>query len=523
MGKTVHSGKDAVSGVMEGITLAARIASITIGPMGRYVVADRAYGVPIMRDAVSAIRALSPMPHLKGMGIAFVRDLAVQTSDIAGDGTATASILFHALMREGQRYLASGVDAGQFTAILEAIAAEATHELERNAKSLGDNSQLERLATNAANGDSVLGRLAARAVSSAGNGMVLAQVANRSETTMVTIEGIRVELAPICTELAISKKVTAETLYNPIFYLFDGVIDDFGSLVPVIEMASKGRPLVVVAENILGAARAGLVLNRSEDVARIFAFKAAKPSLLLKDLLADLSAATGASVYRKEFVQTLGIEGAAGTMADLQLHFDRNVLLIQHPGPRPVPLEEHCKGLRTELVNTSGGHKALEQRLANLEGRSVVINVGGHTEIEAKEARDRISTALRAVAMVRKSGAIVGGGVSLLQAMDAVRKQTELEFHDPLALKCISRALEEPAAQIIKNAGYDPAPILAQLRNAGFTTVFDVTSGTLEECHTVGLYDSAGVVICALTQAVSMAALLLNSQVFITNNVPPVN
>jgi chaperonin GroEL len=516
--KRVTYGQDARLRILSGIALASRAAATTFGPKGRYVIVDRHYGPPVLRDGVGAVRAIELADPIAEMGASLVRQVAVQTSDLVGDGTTTAVLLFHALTAGGIRAAAGGLDPVEIAAGIGEAVDAALRRLTELARPVRGGTHLEQLATVAANGDADIGGLVRRGLEAAGDeGLLTIRVGRARETLMSESSGYVLESRPHSEALAVASINGLRELEDVLVLVVDGPIASFEALTPLAEdILPLDQPLLIIADSIAPDALAGLVENKRSDTLDVAAIRTTVSGERRSELLRDIAAFTGA-----ELVETArGIALERVTAADLgrleRAVFMAEETLLAGGGGGAARIAERRLALEAERAKVQSDYERTElgKRLAYLGGTLVTIDVGGGSELEAKERRDRIDIAAKSAKSALRHGFVAGGGLAFLAAAEALGALRCGSVGHGVGIEVMRRALEAPARQIFANAGLD----FGVMGRAGrYPRGFDVTAGAHRDLVRAGIIDSAGVLDTALTVAAALAQLLLRSEVAVSS------
>jgi chaperonin GroEL len=520
MAKRVTYGQEARLRMLSGIALASRAAATTFGPRGRYVIVDRHYGPPLLRDGVGAVRAIELADPIADMGVGLVRQVAVQTADLAGDGTTSAVVLFHALAAHGIRAAAGGIDLVEICAGIRDAAEAALGRLAELAVPVAGGDHLEQLATVAANGDTEIGRLVRRGLEAAGDHGLLTIRAGRARETLISeSRGYLLETRPHSEALAVDITNGLRELEDVLVLVVDGPVASFDALTPLAEeILPLHQPLLLIAESIAPDAVAGLIENKRGNILDAAAVRSTLSGERRSELLRDITVFTGA-----ELVETArGVALESVTAASLgrleRAVFKAEETLLVGGGGDIGLIEERRLALQAERETAQSDYErdALGKRLAYLGGRLVTIEVGGGTELEAKERRDRIDTAAKAAKSALRHGFVAGGGLAHLAAADALRNLRRGSLGEDVGIDVMHRALQAPARQIFANAGIDFAAVVGRL-DRHYPAGIDVSTG--ERCDLIarGIIDSAGVLATGLTVAAALAQLLLRSEATVSS------
>jgi chaperonin GroEL len=514
--KTVHLHEKARQGILAGVNLLADAAKVTLGPRGRTVLIAKSWGAPsITKDGVTVVKEIEPEGKFEAMGAKILREAAVKTSDLAGDGTTTATILGRAFVREGLRLCAAGYDPMELKRGIDGAVAAVVAELESLSKPVKDKERIAQVGTISANGDAEVGRILADAMEKVGkDGVITVENAQGLETTLEFVEGMRFDrgyLSPYFVTNA--QKMTAE-IEDPFILLFEKKISSLHDLLPVLEkVAQTGRPIVIVAEDVEGEALATLVVNRIRGILKCAAVKAPGFGDRRKAMLEDIAIVTGGRLIAEE----LGDKLENVTLADLgrakRVVLDRdNTTIIDGAGKKDA-IAGRIKQLRGQIEETTSDYdrEKLQERLAKLTGGVAVVRVGAPTEVEMKEKKARVEDAMHATRAAAEEGIVPGGGVALVRASSALDRLS-LSGEQQYGLQIVRRALEEPLRQIAENAGHSPSLAAARVREGKGDFGFNAATETFEPLIAAGVIDPTKVVRTALQNAGSVAGLIVTTE-----------
>jgi chaperonin GroEL len=523
--KSVKFGSDSRDRLVQGVNTLADAVKVTLGPKGRNVVIQKSFGAPIVtKDGVTVAKEVELKDPQENMGAQMVREVASKTADRAGDGTTTATVLAQAIVREGVKYVAAGMNPMDLKRGIDTATRAIVTELESVSKPCSTNREIAQVASLSANSDTAIGDIIAQAMEKVGSkGVITVEDGKGLDNELEVVEGMQFDrgyLSPYFINSA--EKQTAE-LDNPYILLHDKKISNIRDLIPVLEQVAKaGRPLLIIAEDVEGEALATLVVNNMRGILKTVAVKAPGFGDRRKAMLEDIATLTGGSVIAEE----LGLTLEKVTLADLgqakrvEVNKDDTVI-VDGAGDRTA-IDARVKSIQAQIESATSDYdrEKLQERVAKLAGGVAVIRVGAATEMEMKEKKDRIDDALHATRAAVEEGVVVGGGVALLRA--AKRARIDLPVNNPdfaAGVNIVLRAAEEPLRAIAFNAGAEPSVVVNRVLegtgNHGYNAATDQYGDLVEQ----GVIDPTKVTRTALTNAASVAGLLLTTECSI-NEIP---
>src|SRR5678815_4479995 len=530
MAKQIVHGEDSRAAILRGVNQLADAVKITLGPKGRNVVLGRSYGSPtITKDGVTVAKEIDLKDGLENMGAQMVREVASKTSDIAGDGTTTATVLAQAIYREGVKTVAAGVNPMSLKRGIDKAVERATAAIKKLSKPVAGD-MIAQVGTISANGDAAIGELIAEAMKKVGkDGVITVEDAKTMETDLEFVEGMQFDrgyLSPYF--ITDSEKMEAE-LTNPLILLSEKKISSMRDLLPILEQVAKlGKPILIIAEDVEGEALATLVVNKLRGTINVAAVKAPGFGDRRKAMLEDIAVLTGGKVISED----LGIKLENVKLEDLgtarRVTIDKDNTTIIDGGGETNDLQGRVKTLKTQIDDSTSDYdrEKLQERLAKLVGGVAVIRVGAATETELKEKKARVEDAMHATRAAVEEGIVPGGGVVFIRAAKVLDKFKLFEDNedqpagDPdeqIGVNIVKRALEEPLRQIVSNAGKEGAVIVEKVRaeknpNVGYNAVTE----KFEDLVAAGVIDPAKVTRCALQNAASIAGLMLTTEALIS-------
>ena len=521
--KDIRFSEDARAKMLEGVNVLADAVKATLGPKGRNVILDKSYGAPrITKDGVSVAKEITLEDKFQNMGAQMVREVAARTDDLAGDGTTTATVLTQSIVREGMKAVAAGMNPMDLKRGVDLAVTALVSNLESQKKEISSKEEIAQVATISANGDTSIGDDISEAMEVVGKeGVVTVEEAKGLETTLDTVKGMQFDrgyLSPyFCTNM---EKMVVE-LSNPVIMLVDRKISSLQQIVTVLEAVSKSdRPLLMIAEDIEGEGLATLVVNKLRGGLKVAAVKAPGFGDRRNDMLQDMAVLTGATIPLEELGQkledmTVDMLGSAKTVTITK----DTTTIVSGNGDKDA-LEARCEAIRNQIEESTSDYdkEKLQERLAKLTGGVAVISVGGASEMEVKEKKDRIQDALCATRAAIAEGVVAGGGVALLRAMPAL-DTVEVQNHEQqVGVDIIRRAIQEPLRQIATNAGVDGAVVAGKVMEASdAATGYNAAADEYTNMFEAGIIDPTKVVRTALQDAGSVAGLMITTEVMITD------
>jgi len=509
--------------MLRGIDTLADTVKVTLGPKGRNVVLNKAYGAPrITKDGVTVAKEIELSDRFENMGAQMIREVASKTSDLAGDGTTTATVLAQAIVREGIKSVAAGMNPMDLKRGIDVAVTAVLGDIAKRARKVSTNAEIAQVGTISANDDREIGEMIAKAMQKVGNeGVISIEEAKSLDTELDVVEGMQFDRGYLSPYFVTNAEKMLCELDNPYILLFEKKLSGLQPVLPLLEaVVQSGRPLVIIAEEIEGEALATLVVNKLRGGLKVAAVKAPGFGDRRKSMLEDLAILTGGQVISED----LGIKLENVTLAMLgtskKVRIDKDNTTIIGGNGKKKDIEARCTQIRSQVEETSSDYdkEKLQERLAKLSGGVAVIRVGGSTEVEVKERKDRVDDAMHATRAAVEEGVVAGGGVTLLYATRALKSLKPENDDQKVGIGIIRRALTAPAAQILKNAGADSAIIVGKLLEKGDPTHgYDAQSGKYVDMVKAGIIDPTKVVRLALQGAASIAALLITVEAMIAD------
>jgi len=531
MAKQITFGGHARAAILRGVNKLADTVKTTLGPRGRNVVLEKKYGSPtITKDGVTVAKEIDLMDAMENMGAQMVREVAAKTSDVAGDGTTTATVLAQAIFREGVKAVAAGANPIALKRGIDKAVTTAVLEIKKAAKPVSTD-MIAQVGSISANGDHAIGNLIAEAMQKVGNaGVITIEDAKSIETVLEVAEGMQLDRGYLSPYFVTNAETLEAELENPVILLSEKNISAMRDLLPILEEVAKlGRPILIIAEDVAGEALATLVVNRLRGTLSVAAVKAPGFGDRRKDMLEDIAVLTGATVINDE----LGIKLESVMLEELgwarKVTIDQEATTIIGGGGNHGALEARVKTLKAQIENTTSEYdrEKLQERMAKLVSGVAIIRVGATTEIELKEKKARVEDAMHATRAAVEEGIVPGGGVVLIRAAKALNKlklfatdqegKSSGDEDEQIGVNIVKRALEEPLRQIVANAGKEGAVIVERVRSEKNPNIgYNVLSEKFEDLIAAGVIDPAKVSRCALQNAASIAGLLLTTEVLIS-------
>ncbi|MDR2366648.1 MAG: chaperonin GroEL [Deltaproteobacteria bacterium] len=517
--KEIKYSVKAREAIMRGVDILADAVKVTLGPKGRNVILEKSFGAPtITKDGVTVAKEVELEDKFENMGAQMVKEVASRTSDLAGDGTTTATVLAQAIYREGQKLVAAGVNPMALKRGIDAAVEAATAELREMSKATKDQKEIAQVGTISANNDPTIGNIIAEAMDKVGKeGVITVEEAKSMDTTLDVVEGMQFDrgyLSPYFVTDAEKMVVHQEEAY---VLLVEKKISNMKDLLPILEqIAKQGRPLFIVAEDVDGEALATLVVNKLRGTLHTCAVKAPGFGDRRKAMLEDIAILTGGRVISDD----LGIKLESITLNDLgrakKITVDKDNSTIVDGAGSKASLEGRVKQIRAQIEETTSDYdrEKLQERLAKLIGGVAVINVGAATEIEMKEKKARVEDALHATRAAVEEGIVPGGGVALVRCIPALNN-VQASGEAAQGVNIIRRALEEPLRQIAINAGHEGSVVVEKVRNESGNVGFNAETAAYEDLMAAGVIDPAKVTRFALQHAASVSSLLLTTECMI--------
>jgi len=495
--KEVHFSDIARNKMLRGVDVLANAVKVTLGPKGRNVVLDKAFGAPtVTKDGVSVAKEIELEDKFENMGAQMVKEVASQTSDIAGDGTTTATVLAQSIVREGLKAVAAGMNPMDLKRGIEKAVAAATQALADMSKPCNDEKEIAQVGSISANSDKSIGEIIANAMAKVGQeGVITVEEGKSLDNELDVVEGMQFDRGYLSPYFITNQDSMSAELEEPYVLLYDKKISNIRDLLPTLEAVAKsGKPLLIIAEDIEGEALATLVVNSMRGIIKTCAVKAPGFGDRRKAMLQDIAILTGGQVISEE----VGVDGA-GEKAEI---------------------DGRVEQIRTQIEQATSDYdkEKLQERVAKLAGGVAVIKVGAATEVEMKEKKDRVDDALHATRAAVEEGVVAGGGVALIRAIDAVDKVTGDNADQDTGIAIAKRSMEEPLRQIVSNAGDEPSVVVNKVREGSGNHGYNAATGEYGDMVGMGILDPTKVTRYALQNAASVAGLMITTEAMIADS-----
>ncbi len=519
--KEVKFHSEARERMLRGVDVLANAVKVTLGPKGRNVVIDKSFGAPrITKDGVSVAKEIELEDKFENMGAQMLREVASKTNDLAGDGTTTATVLAQAIVKEGAKAVASGMNPMDLKRGIDLAVDAVVKELKTNARKITSNSEIAQVGTISANGDSEIGRYLAEAMEKVGNeGVITVEEAKTADTELEVVEGMQFDRGYLSPYFVTNQDKMRVELEDPYILIHEKKLSNLQAMLPVLEaVVQSGKPLLIIAEDVEGEALATLVVNKLRGGLKIAAVKAPGFGDRRKAMLEDIAILTGGTVISEDLGiklenVTLNMLGRAKKVAIEK----ENTTIIDGVGSK-AEIDGRVAQIRAQIEETTSDYdrEKLQERLAKLAGGVAVIRVGGSTEVEVKEKKDRVDDALHATRAAVEEGILPGGGVALLRAVKALDNLDTAHQDQKVGIEIVRRAIEAPVRQIAENAGAEGSVIVGKLREkTDFSYGWNAQTGEYGDLYAQGVIDPAKVVRTALQDAASVAGLLVTTEAMI--------
>ena len=525
--KDVKFGAHARERMLRGVDILADAVKVTLGPKGRNVVIDKSFGAPrITKDGVTVAKEIELADKFENMAAQMVREVASKTNDLAGDGTTTATVLAQAIVREGAKAVAAGMNPMDLKRGIDKAVANVVAELEAKTKKITTSAEVAQVGTLSANGESEIGEMIAQAMEKVGNeGVITVEEAKSIQTELDVVEGMQFDRGYVSPYFITNAEKMIAEMDNPYILIFEKKLSQLQPMLPLLEaVVQSGRPLVIVAEDVEGEALATLVVNKLRGGLKIAAVKAPGFGDRRKAMLEDIAILTGGEVISED----LGIKLESVTLAQLgrakTVRIEKeNTTIVDGAGEKDQ-ITGRCEQIKAQIEETTSDYdrEKLQERLAKLAGGVAVIRVGGSTEVEVKERKDRVDDALHATRAAVQEGIVPGGGVALLRASTNLGALKGANNDEQVGIEIIRRAIQAPLKQIAENAGKDGAVIAGEvLRDSTYTKGYDAQKDEYKDLVAAGIIDPTKVVRTALQDAASVASLLITTEAMVAERPEP--
>ncbi|WP_291297658.1 chaperonin GroEL [Elioraea sp.] len=519
--KDVRFGSDARERMLRGVDILANAVKVTLGPKGRNVVLDKSFGAPrITKDGVTVAKEIELADKFENMGAQMVREVASKTNDIAGDGTTTATVLAQAIVREGAKAVAAGMNPMDLKRGIDKAVNVVVEDLKKKSKKISTSAEVAAVGTISANGESEIGEMIAKAMQKVGNeGVITVEEAKGIQTELEVVEGMEFDRGYVSPYFVTNAEKMIADLENPYILIHEKKLSGLQPMLPLLEaVVQTGKPLLIIAEDVEGEALATLVVNKLRGGLKIAAVKAPGFGDRRKAMLEDIAILTGGQVISED----LGIKLETVTLAMLgkakKVVIEKESTLIVEGAGKKADIQGRCGQIKAQIEETTSDYdrEKLQERLAKLAGGVAVIRVGGSTEVEVKERKDRVDDALHATRAAVEEGIVPGGGCALARASLILNKIKCDNDDQRFGIEIVRKAITSPLRQISENAGEDGAVILGKvLDNDEYNFGFDAQSAEFKDLVKAGIIDPTKVVRTALQDASSVASLLITTEAMV--------
>ncbi len=518
--KDVRFSTDARDKMLRGVDILANAVRVTLGPKGRNVVLDKSYGAPrVTKDGVTVAKEIELEDKFENMGAQMLREVASKTSDIAGDGTTTATVLAQAIVKEGVKLVAAGMNPMDLKRGIDLAVGEVVKDIARQAKKVSGSDEIAQVGTVAANGEKAIGDMIAKAMQKVGNeGVITVEEAKSFESELEVVEGMQFDRGYISPYFITNAEKMMADLESPYILIYEKKLSNMPALLPLLEaVVQAGKPLLVIAEDVEGEALATLVVNKLRGGLKVAAVKAPGFGDRRKAMLQDIAVLTGGELISED----LGIKLENVTVQMLgrakRVTITKDDTTIIHGAGKKADIEARIAQIKAQIEDTTSDYdkEKLQERLAKLAGGVAVIKVGGSSEIEVKERKDRVDDALNATRAAVEEGIVPGGGVALLWASRSIKAKGDNEDQEA-GINIVRRALQAPIRQIAENAGVEGSIVVGKVtdqKSASFG--YDAQTGEYGDLIKKGIIDPAKVVRVALQDASSVAGLLVTTEAMV--------
>jgi len=518
--KEVQFGSVARQRMVDGVNILANAVKVTLGPKGRNVVLDKAFGAPtITKDGVSVAKEIELEDKFENMGAQMVKEVSSQTSDIAGDGTTTATVLAQSILAEGLKAVAAGMNPMDLKRGIDKAVIAAVEELQKLSKPCADAKSIAQVGTISANSDEEIGQIIAAAMDKVGKeGVITVEEGTGLQNELDVVEGMQFDRGYLSPYFVTNQQSMTAELEDPFILIYDKKVSNIRELLPLLEgVAKSGKPLVLIAEDVEGEALATLVVNSIRGIVKVAAVKAPGFGDRRKAMLQDIAILTGGQVISEEV--GLSLEKATlddlGTAKKIQISKD-NTTIVDGAGSAK-DIEERVAQIRAQLEETSSEYdrEKLQERVAKLAGGVAVIKVGAATEVEMKEKKARVEDALHATRAAVEEGVVPGGGVALIRAIQAIKDLTADNHDQDVGINIARRAMEEPLRQIVTNAGDEASVVVNKISEGDGAFGYNAATGEYGDMLEMGILDPTKVTRSALQNAASVSGLMITTEAMV--------
>ena len=520
--KEVRFSDDARHKMMAGVNVLANAVKVTLGPKGRNVVLDKSFGAPtVTKDGVSVAKEIELENKFENMGAQMVKEVASQTSDVAGDGTTTATVLAQAILREGLKAVAAGMNPMDLKRGIDQATIATVEQLQELSKPCEDDKAIAQVGSISANSDTEIGEIIAQAMQKVGKeGVITVEEGQALANELEVVEGMQFDRGYLSPYFINNQQSQSADLENPFILLFDKKISNIRDLLPILEgVAKSSRPLLIIAEDVEGEALATLVVNNIRGIVKVAAVKAPGFGDRRKAMLQDIAVLTGGQVISEE----VGLSLEKATLEDLgeakKVQITKENTTIIDGAGRGQEIEGRVEQIRAEIEDSSSDYdrEKLQERVAKLSGGVAVIKVGAATEVEMKEKKARVEDALHATRAAVEEGVVPGGGVAFIRALNGIEKLEGKNQDQTTGINILRRALEEPLRQIVTNAGGDASVVLNAVAEGKGNYGYNAATGEFGDMIEMGILDPTKVSRSALQNAASVSGLLLTTEAMVAD------
>ncbi|WP_424810415.1 chaperonin GroEL [Roseococcus sp. YIM B11640] len=519
--KDVKFGASARERMIRGVDILADAVKVTLGPKGRNVVIDKSFGAPrITKDGVTVAKEIELSDKFENMGAQMVREVASKTNDLAGDGTTTATVLAQAIVREGAKAVAAGMNPMDLKRGIDKAVTQIVAELESKTKKITTSAEVAQVGTLSANGEAEIGEMIAQAMEKVGNeGVITVEEAKSIQTELDVVEGMQFDRGYVSPYFITNAEKMIAEMDQPYILIFEKKLSQLQPMLPLLEaVVQSGRPLVIIAEDVEGEALATLVVNKLRGGLKIAAVKAPGFGDRRKAMLEDIAILTGGQLISEDLgikleTVTLPMLGKAKTIRIEK----ENTTIVDGAGEKSE-IEGRCEQIKAQIEETTSDYdrEKLQERLAKLAGGVAVIRVGGSTEVEVKERKDRVDDALHATRAAVQEGIVPGGGTALLRASENLSSLKGANNDEQVGIEIVRKAIQAPVKQIATNAGKDGAVVAGEvLRSSDWVFGYDAQKDEYKDLVAAGIIDPTKVVRTALQDAASVASLLITTEAMV--------
>ncbi|GAB4361273.1 MAG: chaperonin GroEL [Kiloniellaceae bacterium] len=521
--KDVKFGADARTRMLRGVDILADAVKVTLGPKGRNVVIDKSFGAPrTTKDGVTVAKEIELSDKFENMGAQMVREVASKTNDIAGDGTTTATVLAQAIVREGAKAVAAGMNPMDLKRGVDLAVEAVVAELQKKSKKISTSGEVAQVGTISANGEAEIGSMIAEAMERVGKeGVITVEEAKSLETELDVVEGMQFDRGYLSPYFITNAEKMVCEMENPYILLHEKKLSGLQPMLPLLEaVVQSGRPLLIVAEDVEGEALATLVVNKLRGGLKVAAVKAPGFGDRRKAMLEDIAILTGGQVISED----LGIKLETATLDMLgsakRVVITKEETTVVDGAGKKKEIQGRCAQIRAQAEETTSDYdrEKLQERLAKLAGGVAVLRVGGATEVEVKERKDRVEDAMNATRAAVEEGIVIGGGTALLNASKVLAKLDPANDDQRVGIEIVARALQAPIRQIAENAGHEGSIVVGKINDAKDAALgFDAQNGKYVNMFKAGIIDPTKVVRTALQDAASIAGLLITTEAMVAD------